>query len=227
MSYSRLHSQSKANSCRGEWLTNTAARVVSDCTNPLLVPTVFFLLLGYLLPLYYIEAVWISGLAFIFFTLLPFSSAIYLLRSGHIQSLDIPARQNRDKLFLASLISITAGSIVLLQLGVDGYPLFTETVLVFLLNPLFGYVINRRFKISIHTAALATAGTLLLIFYLQLPELRGSAGLLSFVLFVVIIPAVSWSRAHLKIHTLQELVAGVAAGFGCTLLEIGILQLIW
>lgn len=226
MRYSSLHTQPDTQSSRSHF-PDVAARLISDITNPVLVPTMFFLVLGYILSLSNTEIGWTTGLAFLFFTLLPFLSAMYLLHSGEIDSLDIPLQERRKKLFLLSMASTTLGGIFILLLVSGKDLMLAESAVVFLLNPFLGYLVNLRFKLSIHTAAIATAGTLFSILYWRMPELYGAAGLLSLLLLFVVIPAVTWSRSHLGVHSFFELLLGLVAGFGFTLFEIGILQTIW
>ncbi|MDZ7690243.1 MAG: hypothetical protein U5K69_03635 [Balneolaceae bacterium] len=226
MNHSQLHSKSGGDSLTRRF-SHVAARLISDIANPLLVPPLVFFSLGYILSLPATELGWIATVSLVFYCLVPFGITLWLLNTGHIQSLDIPLRKNREKLFRLSIISSTIGSLFMFYLCINQDRILLETALVFLLNPFLGYAINRRFKISIHTASLATAAALLLALYLRMPDLYVSAGLLSMAILFVIIPAMIWARLNLKIHSFLELFGGVLAGMTFALLELGILQLIW
>lgn len=221
MSRAQIHSKS------GAGISDLFARLVSDLANPLVIPPVVIFATGSALSLSSAELGWITTLALVFFTLIPFLITIFLLQSGQIQSLDIPERENRNKLFKYSILSSTIGSLILVMLCFGRHQVLVETALVFLLNPIIGYFINQRFKISIHTAALATAGTLLLVLYLYIPEMNFGAGILSLVMLLVLLPVMFWSRFRLGIHSFPELAGGVVAGITLTLFEISIMQTIW
>jgi len=226
MNHSQLHSKSGGDSLAHRF-SHLAARLISDIANPLLVPPLVFFSLGYVLSLSPTELGWIATVSLVFYCLVPFGITLWLLNTGHIQSLDIPLRKNREKLFRLSIISSTIGSLFLVYLCLNQDRILLEAALVFLLNPFLGYAINRRFKISIHTASLATAAALFLVLYFRIPDVYLSAGLLSSIILFVMIPAMIWARLKLKIHSYTELLGGVLAGMTFALVELGILQLIW
>lgn len=226
MNYSQLHSKSGRGSF-GSRISHVTARLISDLANPLFIPPLVFFSLAYMLALPAEELGWIAIVSLLFFALIPLAITLWLLNNGHIQSLDIPLRKNRDKLFLLSMLSTTAGSVILFYLCLNQDRILIEATLVFLINPLLGYLINRHFKISIHTASLATAASLFLVLYFRMPDAHFSAVLLPIAVLLLLIPAMVWARLKLKIHSHTELWGGVLAGMVFVFLELGILQIIW
>lgn len=206
---------------------DVVARIISNVANPLLIPPLVIFATGCALSMPVAELGWITLVSFSFYTLIPFGTVLFLLQSGKIQSLDVPLRENRDMLFLYSIISTSIGSITLLILYFGKNDIITEIAVVFLLNPIIGYFINRKFKISIHVGAIAMAGTLLLTLFLHLQEPSAWLGILSLSVLLILLPAMFWSRYRLGVHSFPELAGGAAVGIFMTLLEINIMQTIW
>lgn len=225
MSQTHIHSNSGTKQKAG--ISNIFARLFSDFINPLVIPPFVIFATGSVLSVSPAELGWITTLSLLFFTLIPFGITVYFLQSGRIQSLDVPQRKNRDKLFRYTMASTVIGSLVLAILCSGKHRILVETAVVFLINPAIGYLINKKFKISIHTAALATAGTLLLVLYQQMPGMNLWAGILSLGILLILLPVMFWSRFRLGIHSFAELTGGALAGIIFTLIEIGIMQIIW
>lgn len=228
MGYSQIHTEFDPNS-RRSGISHIVARLISDVANPLLLPPLVILGLACLLSLPARQTVLISTIALVGYTLIPFGITLWMLNKGQIHSLDIPIRENREQLFLYAMISTTVGSVVLLSLALymQLNRILVEATLVFLMNPLLGYYINRRFKISIHTGSLATAGALFLVAFLRMPDLYVSAGAIALVVLLVLLPAMIWSRLRLRIHSYPELFGGLLAGLLFSSLGIGLMQMIW
>lgn len=106
-------------------------------------------------------------------------------------------------------------------------PNVTARLISDLFTPLLGYLINRKFNIGIHTAALTTAATLFLLLYTRMPHAYLWAGLLSMTVFFLLLPTVIWARLRLNIHTFTEPAGGILAGVAFTLFGISFLKLVW
>lgn len=225
MSQSQLHPKTATKRQTGG--PKVLARLVSDLANPLIIPPLVFMATAYALSVSAIEMGWITSITFLFFTLIPFGTTISLLQNGQIQSLDVPERANRSKLFRYTILSSTMGSILIISLYMGKHPVLVETALVFLANPIAGYLINRRFKISIHTAALATGGTLFLVLFLQQAEMHFWLGIPSFGMLFLLLPLMVWARFRLGVHSFGELYGGALAGILLTTAEIGIMKIVW
>ena len=225
MGQTQIHSKSALST--GKSVSEIIARVISDAANPLLIPPLVIITAGLILGLPPFQLGLISFIALAFFTLIPFGTIMVLLQNGHIQSLDVPFRKNRNRLFGFSIISTTLGSLILFLLCYGDYRFLALTAVVFFLNPVIGYLFNLRFKISIHTAAVASAGILFLALFWHIGGTNIWALGLSLFMLLVLLPLMFWSRRQLGIHTNSELAGGSAAGIFFTLLEIAIMQMIW
>lgn len=224
MEQSHIHSKPAVNTEKNVY--DIFARIISDIANPLLIPVWVVLATGLIMDIPSLRLGLITVIAGIFFTLIPFGVVIYQLKNGKIGSLDVPDRKNRSRLFVYSIMSTTVGSLLIFLLSFSNYQFLATVSVVFLLNPIIAYFLNLVYKISIHTAAVSTAGILFIM-------LQGSvAGIgipvLGFSLFMllVLLPLMFWARYRLGIHTIPELVWGSTAGIVLTLVISGVMQTI-
>lgn len=196
--------------------------------NPLFVPPV---VIGILIWLLGGNGSLISGilsLAVLFYSLIPFTGAVYLLHSKRISSLDLPDRESRQLLYSLTVASAAAASVCFFLIMPPEYQLITIISLVFLGNILIGCTINGKWKISVHTAALSTAGAIFLYFVLSGSIFSGSSvQILSLTVLLLLLLVMMWARYRLNIHTLAELFGGAASGFLLTLLQLTILIHLW
>lgn len=200
------------------------ARMISDLANPLFIPPAVFLYAGWLMQASAAELSWATGLAVLFYTVIPLGTAFYLLKLGHIKSRDVPRRDQRTRLFQYSIVSVITGSIFLGGLFYSTNPLFLLIATVFTVNAVAGYFINFKWKISIHAASIGAAGTIFLVlFWNQAGAEDASAGIFSLLTLLLLLPSMMWARYHLNVHTVPELMGGAGAGICLTLLELGIM----
>lgn len=204
------------------------ARLVSDLINPLILPPIVIGITSWLLGLVTGTVSWIMGISIFFYTLLPLAATYYLLSRNYISSLDLPERTSRNSLYL---ISIGCAAIVFLSFSLfdTGAPwLIAAISLVYLINPLVGLIVNFVWKMSIHSAALSSAGAIFLFLaqFKLLPTLT-DAYILSLTILLLLLPIMIWARYRLSIHTLAELFGGALVGFLLTILELSLMTNIW
>ncbi|MDR8392083.1 hypothetical protein NC796_13090 [Aliifodinibius sp. S!AR15-10] len=204
------------------------ARWISDLANPLFVPPIVFIVIGVLNNISTAELGWLTLLSLCFYTFIPLVTALALLKSGHIESLDIPRRESRNLLYLLGIASAAVGS---LALGIFFYPhrpFLTLISGIFCINPVIGYLLNRRWKVSIHSASISSGGIILLFFYLwELGITQSTAIVFSLILLLIILPVMMWSRFYLEVHTMPELIGGATAGIFFTTVEILLTFYFW
>lgn len=199
-----------------------AARLISDLANPLILPFLVFTGIGWMVELSGTVLFQLSAIAFVFFTAIPFGITLYLLHKKHISSLDAPEQKTRNKLYGYSIISSVVGSIVLYLLF-NHYSFLGFIALVYLINPIIGSIINLKWKISVHTASLAIAGTIIISYSV----IETSTGVITPIALslglLLLLSLMIWSRSHLQVHTFAELLSGAVVGVALTLLEFSLI----
>ncbi len=176
---------------------------------PLVSIPVFALINIFLLNLY--DFIIITSVCVIFAGLMPILLVLWWLKGKHGNGakidMDIPERTDRNFPLLLVISSYLIGFIILYIINA---PLIT-TVLMFCYfsNTLAVFLINLRWKISIH--AMGVAGPAVALIYVF-----GPFG----TIFALLIPFVMWSRVYLKEHTLSQVIMGAMLGFLSTAIQI-------
>jgi hypothetical protein len=150
-----------------------------------------------------------------FATLLPIASLFVLVRAGRLSDVEMRVRSERDVVYAVCLASYALGTVVLLRLGTT-WPVWGFMAL-HLPNTVVLGLLNRRWKVSIHTTVIAGLCAAGLVFL-------GAAALP----MLVLLPLAAWARAATGAHSWQELLAGVVlggiavpAGIACLRLLVG------
>jgi membrane-associated phospholipid phosphatase len=185
------------------------AAAISNVTIPPVIAVITFTLINYSLS---------SGLPFIVLTFLttlftaivPLSILIIWARRTNAYDLDISARTDRNHPLLLAAVSYFFGTAVLLIIHA---PILTATVMFgYFAGTLFLFLVNLRWKISIHTMGIAGPTTVLIFVF-------GYWG----ALLTLLLPPVIWSRVYLKKHTVAQALAGAAVGFLLTAFTLWLL----
>lgn len=129
----------------------------------------------------------------------------YKREKGEIINRDAVIKEQRNNIYYFNLMVFTVGYILSI--------LLTAHILVqiFLLNytlSVFGVsIINKKFKISIHSITAAGTGAFLIFIdpYFS-------------ILVLIITILIMWSRVRLGVHTLAEVISGMIYGFSLTLI---------
>ena len=198
-----------------------SARLISDLGNPLLMPPAVFLGTSILLG----QSMWISlqvtGIAVICYTLLPFLLTLFLFRRGFIHSMDLPIRKTRTVLYAFSIFTASLASLIMYQLSSVLHSFIIILSLVVLTNLTISFLLNLRWKVSVHSASVSVAGTVyLLIFFWGISNYHDITLILSLLHLLLLLPVMMWARYHLSVHSLTELVGGAAAGILLTIIEL-------
>ncbi len=134
-----------------------------------------------------------------FFAFVPGAALILLLYRGHIPALYLPERSHRDRLLVVGSGCYFVGWLVLGW--VQASPIVSAAGALFWVNGLVVWLVNRYWKISIHSVGVAGGAVLL-----WLGWDTGSWPLL------LLIPLVGWARLRLEVHTPAQVVAGALWG---------------
>jgi hypothetical protein len=204
------------------------ARLISDLMNPLFLPPLVLGIISWKLGLPGSTISWITGFSLLFHTAIPLTATFYLLKNGHIRSLDLPRRKARTRLFGYSIASCFMAFAALGATVSISHPLIVMVALIFLVNPVIGLLINLKWKVSVHTAALSSAGAIFLASALSgLHSAVTDTFILSLTVLLLLLPLMIWSRHRLGAHSYAELFGGIASGFLLTVVELYLFNIIW
>lgn len=215
-------------SIRSRFRSAGPARLVSDLLNPLLLPAVAIAGSAWLIGLDLTVISWIAGAAIFFYTLIPLTGLVYLLKTKAIHSLDLPERKSRTKVFILSIISGALGFLFFTATASYSHPYIAAISFTLLVNMIIALTINSIWKMSIHTATLSSAGAILL-FFPATGDISAVLGqhIFGFSVLLLLLVLLMWSRLYLEAHTLGELLGGTAAGFLFTITELVLLVQLW
>lgn len=132
------------------------------------------------------------------------------LRRGAYSDNDVSVRHQRTELYIVGIVSMAAGAVALTLLHAPAA--FVKTTVAGLLITLICLLINSIWKISVHSATLASAATVASIFSTLI---GGTAWLCAF--------AVGWARVRTGNHTLSQVLAGFAVATACVIAVFQIL----
>lgn len=180
------------------------ARLTSNILSPPVTATISILLVSFESTTSLFDSFkWV--LTAIALSILPLSLAVvYLVRTKRLDSVFADIRKQRTKIYVLVTILAGVGYVVLHCLAA---PL--ELAALFLTGFVFGVIfgcINLWWKISLHTAAVATLITVAVISY-------GFMATTS----VVLLPLMVWARVELGCHSAAE---GITAAFLATLILV-------
>ena len=171
------------------------AKLTSDILNPFLVTFAVTVLIAFESTASTAEAVrW--ALISIALSVLPiFIVVVYLVRQKKLDGIFVNPRHQRHRIYLLAFALAIIDCIVLFYLKA---PQLLKVTFVAGLAAVFIFmVINRFWKISLHTGFIAASAAVLTIVY-------GVAGAWT----VVLLPLVAWSRIATKLHSFSQVAAG-------------------
>lgn len=183
------------------------ARIISNIFIP---PTISFILVLYFSINYSNSIIEVFLNFIILFTavvFLPIIFFIYQRKMGIIINNDAVIKEERTNVYLFALSVFTITYIILIVL--ETAFMFRVFILVYILSTGGVFLINKNFKISVHTITAAGASAF---FYFS--------SLTLMIIFLILTLLIMWSRVKLNVHTKAEVVAGFLYGFFLTFLII-------
>ncbi|WP_103665019.1 hypothetical protein [Gracilimonas amylolytica] len=195
---------------------NQCARVISDILNPLVLPVLVFGVAGMSISGSTSQMLLLTGVSAVFFLIIPLSMALIMRQSNKFQTLDFKGRTSRNWLYLSSVLSVLAGYLIFEEIFV-GAP--EVLMLIYLFNLIIAFLLNLKWKISVHTGSMVTA--IILLGWIQwMAQNTFIPGMVSAVLLLML-PFVIWSRLHLKVHSRFEVILGGMVSLISTLMLLG------
>jgi membrane-associated phospholipid phosphatase len=145
---------------------------------------------------------WLWAVFSIFFSIIiPSLFVLWLLRRGKVTDFDVYVRKQR---FWPYVVGISCSAVAWIVMAVGQAPHFFIIVSgAAATQGLVMFLINQRWKISVHTSGTAC-------FAILTWQLFGPAG----ATVLLAIPIVAWSRVRLGRHTVGQVTAGAALGAG-------------
>ncbi len=208
------------------------ANAVSYLVNPLVLPPVAFALVQKHYGAGMGEVLWTSGVALVFFCLLPLGYVAGMVWRGEAESLEVRERRRRLKPFLAVIASYAAGLLVLGLTAETAPRLVVALAALYPLNTAVILLINLRWKISVHLTSLAGFVSGLLFVALMggrgLPAAAGPALTAATVApLLALVPLLMWARVRVRAHTPGQVLAGAAFGLAAPFGELYLLVRAW
>ena len=188
------------------------AELVSSMFNPLINPVIAFAVLLFYAPRSTLGIAW--GTQMVYFTIATFFSSViifayiyYLKYKKVIHSTELIVREHRINPLTFGVISYAMGFFFLTLL--DAPSIVRGLMFCYVTNTLVVLLITRRWKISIHTAAIANPLVAIVVHFgwMMAPIL-------------VLVPIVGMARVKLKRHDELQVVAGGLVGMVMTTVQL-------
>ena len=188
------------------WADTLATTVSAVLSPPVLAPTMLFLATrsAHLASAWFWASIWLT-----LCILAPSVYMLWLRKQGSLSDLNMTRREERTRPMLLTLGS-AAAALVVLRLGAAPQMLLVISSAA-VLQLLFVFPVTLRWKISFHTAVVASF--VVLMWGLVGPAALPLAGL---------VPLIAWARIRLRHHTLAQTIAGALCG-GLTMMAALIL----
>ncbi len=171
------------------------ANLTSNILNPFLVSLMVILLLSFASASSTLDAFKWASISMAFSILPVFLVTVYLVRNGSLDAIFINARKQRTKIYLVAGFCAILGFVILTYLRAPS--ILIAAFITGLSTTAIFMFINLWWKISLHTALVSAAATLLLILY-------GWIALTT----VALVPLTAWARIELKHHSLAQTATG-------------------
>jgi membrane-associated phospholipid phosphatase len=187
--------------------SNKLARFISTLFVPPSFTIVVFTVFAFTLETEQLQKIITILTAFLFGFATPVMLFIFFRKHKKIVDLDASVKEQRTAPYLISVVFYMVGLGVLIIFNV--HIISIAFWFCYISNTLVTVFINKHWKISAH--AMGAAGPLAAATFTY-----GFSALL----FSVIVLLVGWSRIHLKVHSLAQVVAGMLLAFFSTYLQM-------
>lgn len=154
-----------------------------------------------------------------FFLVIPFSYLVALQKLGKIESLEARDRSKRSRPLFVGVFFLVLALPALWFATEVSRPIVMSIAGFTALNSLVLAIVTRRFKISLHAAAV-TGFFFILLTIRILSEREIPGGMVTMMIAAIIVPLVIWARLAGKAHTAKEVASGMLFGTLVTPLEL-------
>ena len=192
------------------------ARRWSDILNPLYLSPPLFVISGWLVGSDAFSLATAFGISLTSLTFAPLMYLTVLTRQGRIEGFDVLNRTDRPGIYLFGLSCYLAAIALLWMADISPKSHYLFICVVYFINTLIFFGINKFTKISVHSASIATVGTLIAT---VIPVGQTMLIVSAAVLFTMMTGIMIWSRVVLNCHTLGQAVSGATLGAVLPLIE--------
>jgi hypothetical protein len=152
-----------------------------------------------------------------------------MVRRGVAESLEVRSREMRTRPFIVGILSYAVGLAVLALTVRTALPLIVALAALMPINTAVMTLINLQWKISIHSAGMASfCSALLFVAVYVTPDLWSSLPtgweavltVASVAALLPLVPALMWARVRVGAHTPRQVLAGGLYGLIVPFLEL-------
>lgn len=202
------------------------ARFISALFSPLLLPVAVFSYSSWRLESDPWQILLVNGIGLTFFVLIPFMILVRMKRNKQITSIDVKERTTRNLPFVYGLMSMGVGLLAFQYLPVERSLIYSILCMISINNTTIAAIINLRWKISIHSMAMAT--TCVVLYFLSGPLVLvwpefTIGSVLTILLLITITVTVQISRVILDFHTVAQVTAGAILAAILTAIQLSLL----
>jgi membrane-associated phospholipid phosphatase len=202
-----------------------AANVLSYVLNPLVLPPVGFALILWHFGAPFAEIALITGVALVFFCLVPLAYVVRMIRRGEAKTLEVRDQRSRLKPFLVGITSYAIGMLVMATAGTTAVAFLVALALLYPINTALLVLINLRWKISIHMTSLAGFVSILLFVSLTVwrdlpPTAEAVLTAVTVAPLLILLPLLMWARVRVEAHSVGQVVAGALFGLIVPVVEL-------
>lgn len=182
----------------------TIGRIISQVLHPVVLSLISIFIVGFYGAADRAVGLGWAGLCALLQVVPPTIFFTIRLRQGAYSDEDVSDRHQRNELYLVGLINLIVGTALMALLGAPP-PLVAMLASAALINALC-WLINRFWKISIHSASIGSAATLATIYSQPI-------GLFLWACAAVL----GWARVRTRNHTPMQVVAGASLAGACVI----------
>jgi membrane-associated phospholipid phosphatase len=174
----------------------------------LFVPTTFTLWLFIYSSLTFLENKFLGIILSVLFTfIIPIAVFLMFKKHGKIKDYDASVKEERTNLYFIGVLLCGVGLIISIALNFNiNYSILW---LIYIINSLFLIMINKYWKISAHMIGVSAPMAAFLFF-----------GSIYFIILFFLAILLAWARLKLKMHSINQIIAGFLFGFLLTYLQL-------
>ena len=206
------------------------AGLIAYLISPPILPPILFGIILYFFDAGWAEILLSIAISLFFFTLIPLFYVLWMIKNLRNITVELRQREYRTTPFLVGITSYALSIPLFVTTVSTALPLVLAIIACQIVNTFIITLITLRWKISIHTTAIAGFFSILLFVSLtpwtHIPSLPAAVQGIPVVWLtgcLFLIPVVMWARVRSGAHTQKQVWAGTLFGFFIPYLELTVL----